>query len=130
MNIVLNTNILVSAAWYPGRNATAILQAVFLKKFTVCYDWRILEEYERVMHYPKFSFEEWEISAVLDPIVKDGLSVIPDPLPHIPFERDESDRKFYEVAKYCGAVLITGNLAHYPEDPEILSPAEFCSRFI
>jgi hypothetical protein len=40
---------------------------------------------------------------------------------------DESDRKFFDAAKTCGAVLITGNKKHYPPEPFILSPAEFLS---
>ncbi len=128
MNIVLDTSILISAAWSPGRNATKILEAVFMKRFTVCYDYRILEEYHRVLHYPKFKFTDNEIDSVLEPIVKNGISVIPDPIKDISFERDETDRKFYEVAKFCNAVLVTGNLVHYPQDKDIILPAEFIKR--
>ena len=130
MNVVLDTNILVSAVWSPGRNASDILNAVFAGRFTLCYDARILEEYDRVLHYKKLKFSEWEISAILEPLVKSGLSVIADPLPDASFERDETDRKFYEVAKFCRAVLVTGNLAHYPREPEILSPADFCRKYM
>ncbi len=130
MNIVLDTNILIHAAWSPGRNASNILNAVFSRKFTVCYDYRILEEYDRVFHYPKFKFSEWEISAVLDPLIKNGISVIADPIPEVLFEHDETDRKFYEVAKFCHAILISGNLAHYPAEPDIMSPADFCQNYL
>ncbi len=130
MNIVLDTNILVSAAWSPGRKPSQILTAVFAQRFTVCYDFRILEEYEQVLHYPKLDFSEWEINAILDPLIKYGISVLAEPMPEISFERDESDRKFYEVAKFCHATLVTGNLAHFPKDPEIMSPAEFCKQYL
>ena len=130
MNIVLDTNVLVSAAWSPGRNASSILYAVFSGKFTVCYDYRILEEYERVLHYPRLQFTEWEINAILEPIIKSGIAVIAPPIPEVSFDRDTSDRKFYEVAKFCGAVLITGNLSHFPQEPDIMSPGEFCGRYL
>ena len=130
MNVVLDTNILVSAAWSPGKNASLILNAVFARKFTACYDNRILAEYDRVLHYPKFQFTEWEIRAILEPLVKDGISVTAKSVEGVSFERDETDRKFYEVAKACGAILITGNLAHFPVEPDILSPAEFCGRYL
>ena len=130
MNIVLDTNILISAAWSPGRNASSILNAVFAKKFSVCYDYRILEEYNRVFHCPKFKFFEWEINAILEPLIKNGISVIADTIPEVSFERDETDRKFYEVAKYCNAILVTGNLAHYPSDSIIMSPSDFCQRYL
>lgn len=130
MNIVLDTNILVSAVWSPGRNASDILNAVFARRFTVCYDHRILEEYDRVLRYPKLGFSEWEINALLDPIIRNGLSVVADPVTDIPFERDETDRKFYEVAKYCGAVLITGNLKHYPREDSIMEMAGFIRKYM
>ena len=130
MNIVLDTNILVSAAWSPGRNASDILHAAFSRKFTVCYDYRILEEYDRVLHYPKLEFSDWEINFILDPLIKNGISVVADPIPDVPFERDETDRKFFEVAKYCHAILISGNLAHYPSEPDIMSPADFCRKYL
>ena len=130
MNIVLDTNILVSAVWSPGRNASNILNAAFARRFTVCYDYRILEEYDRVLHYPKLKFAEWEINAILDPLIKNGLSVVADPIPDVPFDRDETDRKSYEVAKFCKAILISGNLAHYPQNPDIMSPADFSARYL
>ena len=130
MNIVLDTNILISAAWSPGRNASSILCAVAARRFTVCYDFRILSEYDRVFHYPRFKFSEWEINAVLDTIVKNGISVVPELVPGVLFERDETDRKFYEVAKFCKAILVSGNLAHYPQEPDIISPDEFCRKYL
>jgi uncharacterized protein len=130
MNVVLDTNILISAAWSPGRNASNILNAVFARKFTACYDLRILSEYERVLHYPKFKFNEWEIDAILYPLIKNGISVVPDPITDISFERDETDRKFYEVAKFCHAILVSGNLQHYPQEPDIMNATDFCLRYL
>lgn len=130
MNIVLDTNILVSAIWSPGRNAADILYAAFDRQFTICYDHRILDEYIRVLHYPKLKFEQWEIDSILEPIVKNGISVVAPAIKDVSFERDEDDRKFYEVAKYCNAILITGNLKHFPEEPDIMPPAEFCRRYL
>lgn len=130
MNIVLDTNILVSAVWSPGRNATDILCAAFAGRFNICYDHRIIDEYIRVLHYPKLKFEEWEINSILEPLIKNGISVIAPPITDITFDRDEDDKKFYEVAKYCNAVLITGNLRHFPDEPDIMSPADFCQKYL
>ena len=44
MNLVLDTNVLVSALWSPGKNASVILNAVLSRKYTACYDHRILQE--------------------------------------------------------------------------------------
>lgn len=130
MNIVLDTNIIVSAIWSPGKNASNIMMSVLSGRNTVCYDYRIMDEYNRVLHYEKFGFDDHSINLYLDPIISYGISVIPDPLPLADFTRDESDRKFFEVAKYCNAFLITGNLTHFPKEPFIITPSDFCSRFL
>lgn len=130
MNIVLDTNILVSALWSPGRQASDILYAIFSGQFTVCYDHRIMAEYETVLHYPKFPFTVSEIHDLLEPICKNGISVVPTPVTDISFDRDETDRKFYEVAKFCHAILISGNLKHYPDEPWIMCMTDFCAKYL
>ena len=127
MNVVLDTNILVSAALSPGRNASEILLAAITGKFDIYFDYRIAEEYYRVMQYPKFGFEKWEIDAILEPIIKCGRVIVADPEKDIPFT-DESDRKFYEVAKTARSILVTGNLKHYPSDGIAISPSDFLTR--
>ena len=130
MNIVIDTNVLVSAIMSPGRNATDIICAAIAGRFTVCYDSRILEEYERVLHYPKFGFSEWEIVSLLDPLIRNGLSVIPTPVKDPCFDKDPSDLKFYEVALFCDAILITGNLKHYPSSKTIIEVSEFVKLYM
>lgn len=124
MWIVLDTNVLVSALWSPDSKPARILGDVLARRYSVCFDFRVMEEYVAVLNRPKFRFEKWQINDLLDAIRYGGISVIPDPLPDIPFS-DESDRKFLEVAKFCHAPLITGNVKHYPEDKTIVTVAEF-----
>ena len=129
MNIVLDTNVLVSALWSPGRKAWDIVNAVISRRFTACYNFQMLSEYDRVMHYEKFSFEEWEIASMLEPIITNGISVAAVPLPSVHFD-DESDRKFYEVAHFCHAPLITGNIKHFPDEDIVITVSEFHDRYI
>jgi len=129
MNIVLDTNVLVSALWSANSKPAAIVNAVLACRFTACYDYRILDEYTKVLHRPKFKFNDWEINSLLDHIIKNGISVIPEPLPNISFT-DESDKKFVEVSKFCDAYVVTGNIKHYPIDPCIITVAEFCERYL
>lgn len=63
-------------------------------------------------------------------MIKKGISVVSDSIPAVLSERDETDRKFYEIAKYCHAILVFGNLVHYPLDLEIMSPADFCQKHL
>lgn len=129
MNVVLDTNVLVSALWSADSKPGAIVTAVIARMFTACYDYRILDEYTKVLHRPKFEFTDWQISSFLDPIIKNGISVIAEPLPEIPFE-DESDKKFFEVAKFCDAYIVTGNTKHYPADKCIITVADFYDRYL
>ncbi|MBQ7528477.1 PIN domain-containing protein [bacterium] len=115
---------LVSALWTPNGKASYIVSQVIAGRIKLCYDYRILAEYRDVLSRPKFKFSDWQINFLLDAFEKDGVSVIADPLNHVPFS-DESDRAFYEVAKFCHAKLITGNTKHYPLDDCVVTVSEY-----
>ena len=123
MLVVVDTNILVSAFWSRQGNPAKIIGLIQNRTITPCYDYRILEEYEEVLSRAKFGFDEWEINDFLSQIKHDGMSIVAQTI-NMPFV-DESDKMFYEVAKYCNAKLITGNAKHYPNDSLIISPADF-----
>ncbi len=129
MHVVLDTNVLVSALWSADSKPAAIVNAVLSGKFTVCYDYRILEEYTEVLRRPKFGFSDWQVDWLLERIEKNGVSVVPDPLPDLVFS-DEEDRKFLEVARFCFAPLITGNVRHFPSDPYLVTVADFYEKYI
>ena len=59
-----------------------------------------------------------------------GVFVVPDPIKDISFISDESDRKFYEVAKFTNAILVTGNLKHYPKENNIVNANMFRERYL
>ncbi|MDO4566092.1 MAG: putative toxin-antitoxin system toxin component, PIN family [Oscillospiraceae bacterium] len=123
MLVVIDTNVLVSALWSRDGAPARVLSLVLNGALIPCYDYRILCEYRQVLLRPKFGFSEGEISALLDWIESSGRSVLAD-YSEEPFA-DEEDRKFYEVAKTCGAKLVTGNLKHFPKDPFVVSVAGF-----
>lgn len=123
MLIVIDTNVLVSALWSKNSNPARLLYLVFEGTLKPCYDYRILEEYQEVLKRPKFKFSESDIQNLLEGIKSMGMSVISEPI-SARFE-DEEDKKFYEVAKFCNAKLITGNLKHFPKENYIMSVSEF-----
>jgi predicted nucleic acid-binding protein len=47
----------------------------------------------------------------------------------IPFH-DESDRIFYDTAVTSGAVLVTGNIRHFPDEPFVLTPTDFILGYL
>ncbi len=126
MLVVIDTNILVSALWSRNGAPARTVGLVLSGRLTPCYDHRIMLEYRKVLQRPKFRFRPSEINALLDWFKQAGRSVVPAPV-DLPFV-DEADRKFYEVAKYCGAVLITGNLKHFPDDHAVMSVSDFLER--
>ena len=126
---VLDTNVLVSALWTPNGKAAYILQKVISGELQLCHNYQILKEYREVLMRPKFKFSEWQVNFLLETIEKDGISVIPTTLPDIKFV-DESDRIFYEVAKFCNTPLVTGNLKHFPDDDCIMTVSDFYQSII
>ena len=114
---------MVSALLSRGGTPAKVLSLVFAGKITPCFDWRIFEEYSEVLGRPKFSFPARDVKAMLDRLWFSGYFVLAEPLGDAFV--DESDKKFYEVAKFCQAALITGNARHFPSDPLVVSPSEF-----
>ena len=119
---------IVSALWTPSGKAAYIVNQVIAGNLKLCHDYRILTEYREVLSRPKFKFSSWQINFLLETFEKDGISVIADALTDVPFT-DESDKKFYEVAKFCNAPLVTGNLKHYPQDNLVKSVADYYDKF-
>lgn len=126
MLVVIDTNILVSALWSKSGAPARAIGLVLSGHLIPCYDYRIMLEYRQVLQRPKFRFRPAEINALLDWFKQTGRSVVPAPV-EVSF-MDEADRKFYEVAKHCGAVLIPGNLKHFPNDDAIMSVSDFLER--
>jgi len=123
IKVVLDTNVLVSALWTPAGKASTIVSLVLTDKIVPCFDWRIVDEYRAVLSRPRLAFPSGHVDELLAEITNRGLIVTASPstiaMP------DEADRKFYDVAMFCEAYLITGNAKHYPEEPTITNPTRF-----
>ena len=122
MFVVLDTNILVSGLLSPNGKPARLLDRVMYGEDVLCVDERILREYREVLFRPKFRFDSDAVESLLSYLRSHSLIVTPDAT-DVPFT-DESDRKFYEVAKFCNATLVTGNLKHFPDDPLVKSVQE------
>jgi putative PIN family toxin of toxin-antitoxin system len=124
--VVLDTNILVSALWSRNGNPAAIMRIVTNGDIIACYNHEIIDEYKDVLYRDRFSrrFSHEEINMLLKHMANFGKYIYDVQKSIIPLP-DESDRIFYDVAKSCEAILITGNIAHYPSEGFILKPAEY-----
>ena len=125
--VVIDTNVFVSALLSSDGKPAQVLSLVQNRLIIPCYDYRIMREYREVLLRPKFGFSEWEINDFLAQIESDGMSIAAKPS-DVRFA-DESDKKFYEIAKQCGAYLVTGNLKHFPDDKTIISAADFLHMY-
>jgi predicted nucleic acid-binding protein len=109
-----------------GGGPARILKLVLDAEITAFYSLEIMAEYENVLFRPQFALDPGRVFAVLDFIREAGVLAAPK-RSGIPMT-DESDRIFYDVAKNNGALLITGNMKHYPKEPFIVTAAEFLNR--
>jgi predicted nucleic acid-binding protein len=135
VRIVIDTNVLVSAAWVSLRQGwpTQIVRALLDGRLSGFHDARILSERLRVFEYkhvrarvpPDAAMRLLHALAGIEQRVDD----VPEYSGMLP---DASDRPFVEVALVAGAVLVTGNRKHFPADTgiEVLTPAEAGQRLL
>ncbi len=124
---VVDTNVIVSAL-LSKKDDTAtvqVLRAMLEGRFTPLYHEDILDEYEEVLHRPKFHLSKDVIQTVISAVKRYGIEVFPQPTGEILIDMD--DLVFYEVAmekRDDGAYLVTGNQKHYPVRDFIVTPVE------
>lgn len=129
MKIVLDTNVLVSGLLSPNGIPAQILNLIQSKKVILLIDTRILSEYSAVLRRPKFKFKDEWINPVLDFIKMESETVVPEPV-YMDFP-DPDDKMFWEVAKSGNALyIVSGNTRHFPDDPLVVTPAEFFEKYV
>jgi putative PIN family toxin of toxin-antitoxin system len=127
-NIVIDTNILVSAALSPNGKPAQI--ATLISKTSdaqVFYSAAIMDEYRRVLSYGRLNIAAETRNGILRPIELFGVLIEPH-ISTVPMP-DETDRIFYDAAKGSGAILITGNTKHYPVEDLIMTPSRFLELY-
>ncbi len=125
---VVDTNVIVSALLSKKDDAATVkvLRAMLGGRFTPLYHADILDEYEEVLHRPKFHLSKDVIRTVISAIKRYGVEVFPQPTGEILIDMVD-DLVFYEVAmekRDDGAYLVTGNQKHYPVRDFVVTPSE------
>lgn len=123
LRVVIDTNVVVSALLTSHGNAARILNMIADKKLQICYSLEVLTEYAEVLARPRFGFAAKDREHFMNGVRRFGILTAPISS-DIPFA-DPTDRIFYDVAKSCDALLVTGNTRHFPSEPFISSPAVF-----
>lgn len=132
MNIVLDTNVLVSGLLTPFGPCGEIVRMVSSGELTLSLDARTLVEYQEVLDRPKFKFDKDKVAALLDHIEHRGVTVASSPLRQpLP---DIDDEPFLEVAIAARAIcIVTGNQVHFPTElcqgVMVLSPSDFLAFY-
>ena len=125
--LVLDTNVLVSAALKPESDLARIVEHVLLRQVPIYVCPSIVLEYREVLNRPKFrpkGFPPTWLPRLLQVAFHE-----PEPVSWPLAGPDKDDLVFLSLAKASGAVLVSGNLAHFPETIRdgvlVLSPAAY-----
>lgn len=123
---VIDTNVIVSALLSKSgqSNPALVITAVITGAITPLYNKEILEEYQEVLSRKKFKFHPGSISNLISVFSEYGIEssrltvqdfIFPDP----------DDAVFYEVTlSKDDAVLVTGNIKHFPKAPFVVTPTQ------
>ncbi len=113
LRLVVDTNILVSAALKPESLQRTVLLIAFAKPARLYVSRPILEEYREVLARPELGIRRGVRLQMLQFVKVHGHLIEPDGRLDISSDRD--DNKFLECADAAGAdYLITGNQRHFP----------------
>lgn len=131
IRLVLDTNVVVSGVLSPYGPCAALLASVLNDQAILFLDARIFAEYREVLARPKFALPQGAVHALLQGLHDLSTWVLPPSLPpdQLP---DPDDLPFLELALASEAILVTGNLRHFPAKSrcgaEVLDPAQALRR--
>ena len=126
IQLVLDTNILVSAGITAGGDCDRILQAVLRGEIGIVVSPGIVDEYLEVLSRSKFTRYGFP-PAWIRILLRSARHLPADP-EELPEGPDPDDRLFLAVGQQVG-ILVTGNLKDFPAEGRgaaiVFSPGEF-----
>lgn len=129
LRLVLDTNILVSAALKPNGLQRTIILIATTKLARLYVSDAILAEYREVLSRPELRIRKGLRQQLLQLIRSNSHSVTPGRLLQV--TRDPDDNKFLECAEAGRAdYLVTGNQRHFPgfwKKTKVITSREFIS---
>ncbi|MGH9685516.1 MAG: putative toxin-antitoxin system toxin component, PIN family [Candidatus Acidiferrales bacterium] len=129
LRLVVDTNIVVSAALKPEGLQRTVLLLALTKPARLYVSAPIVAEYRAVLSRPEFQIRKGLQQQLLQLVEKNARSVAP--VRHLEVTRDPDDNIFVECADVAGAdYLITGNIRHFPrywKRTKIITSREFLS---
>jgi putative PIN family toxin of toxin-antitoxin system len=111
--IVIDTNVLISAAIQPGGLPARLLEFVAERAVELCISAEVLAEYSEVLGRPRFAgLDPRRVARLLAVIA--GEATLVKPTNRLAESPDESDNRFYKCAAAAEAdFIVTGNARHF-----------------
>ena len=132
MQIVLDTNVLVSGLLSATGPPGQIVDAALVGHVELVFDMAIRREYEDVLRRPELALPPRRVDDLLATIDEFGRRVTAVP-PWSTGLPDPNDGMFLAVAAATASVVVTGNIRHFPQrcrcDVVVLTPRQFVGRF-
>ena len=124
----IDTNVLVSALLNFQSHPGQVLLSVFNGETIPLVNEEILAEYREVLARKKFRFPPDLVEIILTRLAACSLNIsaVSEDFPEV---ADPKDRCFYAVTmserQSEDALLVTGNIRHFPVKPFVVTPAKF-----
>lgn len=133
MRITVDTNVLVSALGWNGAEA-AIIEMVLESKIELCISTQILNEFYRVIKYPKFGFTDKEIDGYIGRLLTSAILVEPKQRINV-IAADPDDNMIIECAVEGKSGYIISGDKHILQLQEykgikILNASDFLKTFL
>ena len=129
LRLVVDTNIVVSAALKPDGLQRTVLLLAIIKPARLYVSNAILTEYQAVLSRPEFQIRKGLRQQLLDLFRK--RAHLANPVRRIQVASDPEDDKFIECADAARAdYLVTGNVRHFPrfwKNTKVVTSREFVS---
>lgn len=114
IGVVLDTNVVVSANLKADGLEAWVVSLALNRKMEFYVSEPLLEEYERVLLYPRLGLKEPEVRRFMTLLRRVGTLV--KPTRKVTASPDEADNRFLECAEAAKAqFLVTGNKRHFPK---------------
>ena len=130
IRVVLDTNVLVSANLSEEGLEALVVSLALNQKIQLHVSEPILQEYERVLRYPRLKFEAKEVARFLARLRRSSVLVMSTRT--LSASPDEADNRFLECAEAARAdFLVTGNKKHFPKrwkTTEVVNTRELLGR--
>jgi uncharacterized protein len=129
LRLVVDTNIVVSAALQPDGLQRTVLVLAITRPARLYISEAVMAEYREVLARPKMNIRKGLQQQMLELIRSRSYSVKPARLPQV--TPDPDDNKFLECADAARAdYLVTGNQRHFPKfwkKTKVITSREFIS---